>query len=119
MVCFLPASLEWCGKTLEAATTEGDSSGTRCLSAQDGSQQEFTTSTCGSLSTFPSGSFFGVANIYEHCANDSPMHEEKVVDGSAFRGSFHKRPLVGVSRPRSWSRLLVLGAILREIVFKT
>ena len=68
---------------------------------------------------FPVVLFFGVANIYEHCANDSPMHEEKVVDGSAFRGSFHRRPLVGVSRPRSWSRLLVLGAILREIVFKT
>ena len=29
------------------------------------------------------------------------------------------RPFVGVSRPRSWSRFLVLGAILWEIVVKS
>ena len=39
-------------------------------------------------------------------------------EGSGLAPRIHRRPFVGVSHPRSWSRFLVLVAIVREIVVK-
>ena len=41
----------------------------------------------------------------------------RTLSARSFR--YHRRPFVGVSRPRSWGRFLVLGAILREIAVKS
>ena len=42
-----------------------------------------------------------------------------VVDIAASLPLAHRRPYVGVSHARSWSRLLVLGAILWAFIAKT
>ena len=46
---------------------------------------------------------------------------EKLTPGCQPRGRallYHRRPFVGVSNARSWSRLLVLGAILWAFIAK-
>ena len=42
-----------------------------------------------------------------------------VVDIAASLPLAHRRPYVGVSHARSWSRLLVIGAILWAFIAKT